>query len=58
MNDALRRVRQVERATREALRQLERETGQYAMDHLIQAMKERYADFPGVLAIWTRCRRT
>src|SRR5690606_20056808 len=49
VNDALRRVRQVERATREALRQLERETGHYAIDHLIQAMKERYADFPGVL---------
>src|SRR5690606_29586149 len=49
VNDALRRVRQVERATREELRRLERETGRYAAEHLIQNMKERYAQFPKVL---------
>src|SRR5690606_38791093 len=49
INEALRRVRQVERATREKLRELERETAHYATDHLFQAMKERYQHYPDVL---------
>lgn len=48
VNDAIRRIRHVERATRDALRQMERETGHYAIDHLFQAMKARYQDFPRV----------
>src|SRR5690606_32808966 len=44
INDALRRIRKVERSTRQALRQLERETGLFAAEHLIQGLKEAYAD--------------
>lgn len=50
VNDAIRRVRYVERDTREKLRQLERETGRFAVDHLTQGMKERYERFPEATA--------
>ncbi len=50
LNDVLRQVRENEKATRDALAQLDRNVGLSAVGHHIDPLKEKYVDFPKVVA--------
>ena len=51
LNDVLRQVRENEKATRDALAQLDRDLGLAAVGHHIDPLKEKYAEFPKVTAV-------
>jgi len=50
LNDALRQVRENEKALRDALAQLDRELGLSAVGHHLNPLKEKYAGFQKILA--------
>jgi len=50
LNDVLRQVRDNEKATKDALAQLDRNVGLSAVGHHIDPLKEKYAEYPTVLA--------
>lgn len=50
LNEVLRQVRENEKATREAMGQLDRELGLSAVGHHIDPLKEKYAAYPKVSA--------
>jgi lon-related putative ATP-dependent protease len=50
INDAMRRVRAIEREGRDALRDLERRTARYVIDGPAGRLREQYAQFPKVVA--------
>jgi len=49
INEALRKVRTLEREGRDALRDLERKVAQYMIDAPIARLREQYAEFPKVV---------
>ena len=49
LNDVLRQVRENEKATRDALAQLDRDLGLFAVEHDIEPLKGKYIDFPKVV---------
>ena len=49
LNDVLRQVRENEKATKDALAQLDRELGLSAVGHHMEPLKEKYAEFDKVL---------
>jgi lon-related putative ATP-dependent protease len=55
--EAIRRVRAVERQSREALRDLERQTAQFVIDAPMARLKEQYADHPHVVAYLDAARQ-
>lgn len=48
VNDALRKIRALEKTMRTELTELERETGLYSAGYLINQMKEEYSEYPRV----------
>ncbi len=53
VEQGLRRLLELEKGARDALRALDSETARFATQHLVQALREAYADLPQVLAYWT-----
>jgi len=49
LNDVLRKVRDNEKATKEALSQADRDLGMSCLGHRLDPLREKYADFPKVL---------
>jgi lon-related putative ATP-dependent protease len=49
LNDVLRQVRENEKATKDALAQMDREVGLSAVGHYIDPLREKYAEFPKVV---------
>jgi predicted ATP-dependent protease len=50
LNDVLRQVRDNEKATKETLAKLDRDIGLSAVGHYIDPLKEKYAEYPKVVA--------
>ncbi|HEY5975689.1 MAG TPA: ATP-binding protein, partial [Geobacteraceae bacterium] len=50
LNDVLRQVRENEKATKDALAQMDREVGLSAVGHYIDPLREKYAESPKVVA--------
>jgi lon-related putative ATP-dependent protease len=50
LNDVLRQVRENEKATKDALAQIDRDLGVAAVGHHIEPLKEKYVAFPKVIA--------
>ncbi len=50
LNDVLRQVRENEKGAKDALVQLDRDLGLAAVGHHIEPLKEKYAEFPKVIA--------
>lgn len=57
VNEAMRRVRAIEREGRDALRDLERRTAQYVIDGPVSRLREEYAQFPKVVAFLEAAER-
>jgi lon-related putative ATP-dependent protease len=57
VNEAMRRVRAIEREGRDALRDLERRTAQYVIDGPVARLKEEYGQFPKVVAFLDAAER-
>jgi lon-related putative ATP-dependent protease len=49
LNDVLRQVRDSEKATKDALAKADRDLGMSCLGHLLDPLREKYADFPKVL---------
>jgi lon-related putative ATP-dependent protease len=56
MRDTMRRLRQLQVTIREQLHELDRQVASYAVDHLIEGVKQKYAEFDDVVKFLTDMR--